>query len=128
MTGSVDGTDLRAIAVDFDGVINSYTSGWQGSPTNLPDKPVEGAIAWLCEAVKHYTVFIHSCRCETPQGRLAMRFWLEEHGMPVSEVRKLQFTHGKPNAGIYLDDRGWRFEGIFPTMEEISSFRPWNRR
>ena len=34
------------LAIDFDGVLHSYSSGWKGS-RNIPDPPVDGAIEWL---------------------------------------------------------------------------------
>ena len=39
------------LCVDFDGVIHSYTSGWEGIDM-IPDPPVEGAIKWLWRATR----------------------------------------------------------------------------
>ena len=35
------------VAVDFDGVIHSYTTLWFTASV-IPDPPVPGAIEWLC--------------------------------------------------------------------------------
>ena len=32
----------KTVVFDFDGVIHSYKSGWQGSATIIPDPPVPG--------------------------------------------------------------------------------------
>lgn len=111
----------RPICVDFDGVLHQYMTPWEG-PEIIPDGPIEGAIPWLHEMVKHFTVHIFSVRSTWPEGILAMQEWLEEHGAPVEQ---LSFPTEKPYAGIYLDDRGWRFEGEYPSVDEINSFTPW---
>ena len=50
------------LAIDFDGVINSYKSGWKGL-NNLPDPPVPGTIGWMTEAIDAgHTVIIFSMR------------------------------------------------------------------
>lgn len=54
-----------------------------------------------------------------------MRLWMTHHGLAVEVERQLEITNLKPKAGIYLDDRGWKFEGDFPTKEEIEAFKPW---
>ena len=36
----------NTIAIDFDGVIHSFKSGWQGH-RKISDPPVDGAIEWL---------------------------------------------------------------------------------
>ena len=64
-----------AECLDFDGVLHSYTSGWKGADV-IPDPPVEGAIAFLREAVKHFQVEIFSSRSHQPGGGYAMRDWL----------------------------------------------------
>jgi hypothetical protein len=35
---------------------------------------------------------------------------------------------GKPAAHVYLDDRGWCFEGVFPGLDALDHFEPWHRR
>lgn len=113
--------DPYRIAVDFDGVVNSYVSGWTG-PTDLPDPPVSGAIEWLEEMAKSFEVVIFTTRGQYPEAIMAIRNWLAEHGYcgPLLAV-----THKKPAALVYLDDRAIRFEGVFPTKEEIHRARPW---
>lgn len=124
------------IAVDWDGVIHSYVSGWQGH-TNLPDDPVEGAIAWLAE--RHMAkdeVIVYSCRfTNTPNGnpyavRDACIQYLIKHGLPTQIAHSLEWwiDEGKPMADIYLDDRGVRFRGKFPTGAELQELKdPWNK-
>ena len=46
---------LPILALDFDGVLHSYTSGWQGADV-ISDPPVPGAIEFLMEAVEHFEV------------------------------------------------------------------------
>ena len=66
------------LSLDFDGVIHSYTSGWQGA-RNIPDPPVDGAIKFLTEATEHFTVAIFSSRSRYWGGRRAMKRYLFEH-------------------------------------------------
>ena len=66
------------ISVDFDGVLHSYASGWKGA-RNITDDPVPGAIDWLCEIQRDYTVAISSARSWQWGGRWAMRRWLKRH-------------------------------------------------
>lgn len=63
------------LCLDFDGVIHSYTSGWQGA-RNIPDPPVPGALQFIVEAQKHFTVAIFSSRSHQFLGRRAMKRWL----------------------------------------------------
>lgn len=125
------------VACDFDGVIHSYTSPWVAEDV-IPDPPVEGAIDWLNQ-IHHdgFDLVIFTTRGSSPQGRVAVRDWLVLHGCTAAaaeagprEVRPLRVSAEKPPALIYLDDRGWRFEGpgTFPTVDEIHAARPWNKR
>lgn len=88
----------------------------------MPDPPVPGAIEWLEEMAKTFEVLIFTTRGQYPEARMAIRDWLAEHGYrgPLLTV-----THEKPAALVYLDDRAIRFEGVFPTKEEIHRARPW---
>lgn len=116
------------VAVDFDGVIHSYSSPWV-SPEVIPDPPVEGAIEWLNGIIDHFDMVIFTTRGRTAEGRGAVRRWLEENGAKGAILASL-VTSDKQPALIYLDDRAYRFEGpgTFPTKEQIHAARPWNKR
>ena len=116
----------KLIAIDFDGVLYSFTSGWTGR-YNLPDPPTDGAIEWLLSLVGRLDleVVIFSCRNDTWRGRRAIKGWLIKHGYPQSFLCLLSFPKKKP-AGLLIDDRCICFNGVFPTVQEITSFVPWH--
>ena len=66
------------LLLDFDGVLNSYLSGWQGA-RNIPDPPVEGALDFIVEAVYYFQVCIYSARSSQFGGKWAMKQWLKKH-------------------------------------------------
>jgi len=117
----------KTIVVDFDGVLHSYTSGWKGA-TVIADPPVEGAIAWLGAAVERFHVAILSARSREKGGIEAMREWLQREGLDVGVLSKLSFPRSKIPAHVYIDDRGWRFDGAFPSLDEVDAFEPWYKR
>lgn len=113
------------IAVDFDGVLHSYTSPWVQAEV-IPDPPVPGAIDWLREISEDLRVVIHTTRGKTPSGRAAVQDWLVAHGWEGGAA--VEVTAEKPPALVYLDDRAVRFNGKnFPTAEEVHRALPWNK-
>ncbi len=117
----------KVIAVDFDGVINSFASGWTTS-TYLPDPPTDGAIAWLSALVNSpYKIVIFSSRNEDWDAIEAMRGWLLKHGMHPFNINKLQFPTKKPACHLLIDDRCFCFKGKFPTLRDIDDFHPWHK-
>jgi hypothetical protein len=127
------------ICVDFDGVIHSYTSGWQGVDV-IPDPPVSGAIEWLVENLPEPEAYggmpschsgpiavIYSSRSKSWRGRRAMKKWLIKNGLDAWYIadRLLKFPVKKPAAYLTIDDRAITFDGTFPTEEEMMSFKPW---
>lgn len=66
------------LCLDFDGVVHSYSSGWRGA-RNIPDPPVDGALAFMCAALVEWDVVIHSSRARYFGGIWAMRRWLKHH-------------------------------------------------
>jgi hypothetical protein len=90
------------ICLDFDGVIHSYTSGWQGA-TSIPDPPVPGAKEFIEEALEHFTICVFSSRSAQYGGRSAMEKWMKEHGFPEG----VEFPATKPPAFLTIDDRGF---------------------
>lgn len=122
------------LCLDFDGVVHSYTSGWKGAD-NVPDPPVDGAITFMLGALREFDVVIFSSRSNQPGGIAAMRDWLYRHagtawyespdGLGIESVR---FVTEKPPALVTIDDRVILFEGLWPSLQTIKEFRPWNKR
>lgn len=111
----------KAIALDFDGVLHSYTSGWTGEiPT---DSPVSGSVDFVNNLISlGYKLYIFSCRAKYKLGVSGIKDWLNKYGFPES---KITVTNEKPEADIYIDDRGFRFEGNF---EEALKFVKENKK
>jgi len=68
------------LCLDFDGVLHSYKSGWQGART-ISDNPVEGAIEFLVELIRDNTfqIYVYSSRSKFIGGRRAMKSWIKKH-------------------------------------------------
>ena len=125
---------LPGLCLDFDGVIHWYRKGWSGADV-ITDEPTPGAIEALREYVKHFTVHIYSGRSSTKEGRDAMMIaitrwhkgYCDKHGIvEPSIVFLLRFPQTKPGAMVYMDDRGFRFEGKFPSPDELKAlFKTW---
>jgi hypothetical protein len=124
------------VLVDFDGVIHSYKSGWQGV-ASIPDRPVPGAIEWLVDHLvipghnePEFVVQIYSSRSKEQIGLDAMKKWLIKHGVNPAYIDEgiLEFPTEKPAAFLTIDDRCICFEGKFPRDEDILNFKPWNKR
>ena len=128
---------LRRIAIDFDGVIHSYTTKWEAANI-IPDSPVEGALQWLADNILNYELVIFSTRNHQEGAIDAMRDWLYKHyredgwisfaAMEIVSRLKFHTGEGKPICELFVDDRGFCFEGTFPTDEYMKNFKPWNKR
>jgi hypothetical protein len=136
-----DKTFRPTLLCDFDGVINSYSSGWQGI-ANLPDPPVPGAAAFLINASKYFDVAVYSSRSRDPAAIEAMREYIrvaiyqefseelkEEtaSGLSYELIEQFDFPTEKPAAFLTLDDRCLTFTGTFPDPKALREFRPWNK-
>ena len=109
---------IRTVCLDFDGVVHSYQSGWQGE-TVISDPPIHGVDKAIHQLRKEYRVVIHSARCRTEDGRVAIKKWLDKNRIEVDEV-----CDNKPPAFVYVDDRGIQFTGDWPaTIAMIKAFR-----
>lgn len=121
------------LCLDFDGVIHSYASGWKGTDV-IVDPPVPGAMQFIARAVEEFTVAIHSSRSASGRATRIMREWIgkqlrevfgEERGYAILE--QLKFPYEKPPALVTIDDRAITFKGVWPDMETLRSFKPWNK-
>lgn len=109
---------VETICLDFDGVLHSYVSGWQGE-TVIADPPIHGTDRAVERLRKRYRVVVHSARCQSREGREAVERWLAQHGIEVDEV-----CEHKPLAKMYVDDRGLRFDGDWEAvMVAVDAFR-----
>lgn len=119
------------VCLDFDGVLHSYASGWRGADV-IPDAIVPGAIQFLDVAVSEFTISIYSSRSGQPNGIYAMQTWLRLNLYRAMEQQRadeimeaIQWPTEKPPALVTIDDRAITFTGVFPSLSQIRSFRPW---
>lgn len=114
----------KTVVFDFDGVIHSYTSGWQGE-TVIPDPPVP----WIRETIRDlredgYKVVVVSTRAKNIDGCDAIYGYLNKHEIEVDDV-----TWTKPPAICYIDDRAICFDGQASTLvEKVKNFKTWQER
>lgn len=115
----------KTVVFDFDGVIHSYKSGWQGA-VFIPDEPVPG----IEKALKDihdagYEIVIVSTRCAYVCGMEAVNDWLNKHGL-LKYIDRI--CKEKPPAIVYIDDRAICFDGKPDgLLEKINTFKPWNK-
>lgn len=125
------------LCLDFDGVVHSYVSGWKGA-TTIPDPPVDGALAFIAEALKHFRVAIYSTRSNQDGGIQAMVMWLGYwsvdpiHGMDGdfdhAVWSEIEWPTEKPPALVTIDDRAITFTGEWPAIADLLAFKPWNKK
>lgn len=121
------------LCLDFDGVIHSYTSGWQGADV-VNDPPVPGAIEFIFDALKEFEVHIFSSRSDQEGGIDAMMNWILYHMTrsdrvnPTARFLELKWPKHKPPAMVTIDDRAITFTGEWPKIRELLDFKPWNKK
>lgn len=127
------------LCLDFDGVIHSYSSGWQGAGV-CADPPVAGTLEFLHEATKHFSVMIYSSRSKSLAGRRAMKRYMRDHfNVPLTFSpdhrfdflpEELSYPWFKPSAFITIDDRALTFSGEWADYAPatLKAFKPWNKR
>lgn len=111
----------QTVVFDFDGVIHSYKSGWQGA-RHIPDPPVDG-IKEEIDSIRAagYEVVVVSTRCAEVGGAMAIKSWLDMWDINVDRVCK-----EKPPAIVYIDDRAICFDGRADMLlSKIRGFKPW---
>jgi|SRR5579859_191457 len=123
------------LCLDFDGVIHSYTSRWQGADV-IPDPPVDGAMRFIWDATDKFRVAIFSSRTMQKGGLAAMKEWLRHHFTEHwaadrttcdDKLAEIEWPTEKPPALVTLDDRAVTFTGTWPPLESLLAFKPWNK-
>jgi hypothetical protein len=111
------------VALDFDGVINSYKSGWKGETET--DDPVMGAAEGILKLLETgLDIVIYSTRAGSPEGEQTIRDYLRK--LIGEKADTIKITDGKPIAAVYVDDRAVTFSGNWEEMpEKIEKFKSW---
>lgn len=125
------------VVVNFDGAVHQFADGTFHTPTQIDGDLVPGvldAIRGWDEA--GWLVAIHSAgRSPSAEGREAMKNWLvaQAAGCGVLEptagglkatpyadaLRRVEWPEVSPPCRVRLDPRAIRFEGEFPTADDL---------
>lgn len=128
----------KRILIDFDGTLNSYKTGFlPHQPGMLPDPPNPGAITFLRQLVTNpkYEPVIFTARALEASDMMpgggsyvdsqvvvrAIRDWLIEHGLSAVAAQSIRITAAKLPNSLIIDDRGFRFEGKWPSTVEMDA-------
>ena len=115
-------TSEKTIALDFDGVIHNDIKGFHDG--TIYGTPIEGTKDALIELSKSYKLVIYSCKSNPNRplinnktGTELIWEWFEQWDMKqyISDV-----VINKPNALLYIDDRGLKFESWNQIMRQIN--------
>ena len=115
------------IALDFDGVVHTHVSKWTDAH-EIIDGPVAGAFEFIRTTLDGgFGITIHTARARTVTTVPHVYAWLRKHGLEEKYVWQIDITALKPAAHVYIDDAAWRFEGRWPSLDEIRALRAWNK-
>lgn len=122
----------KKILVDFDGVIHDYHKPFRGECVidhgPIIDKNGLSSIQFLKDLIDYgFYVQIFSSRCSNLLFESAADDWFEEQGLKQSYYLQFEYSNQKNDHDYIIDDRA-NFEGVFPTMEFLENFKPWNKR
>lgn len=145
------------LSLDFDGVIHSYTSGWKGArniPDEPVDGALEFIVRALDvfdvqifssrshqwggrRAMKRWLterLLTLAATPETTPDWLMVHIhafadpWPDEIDFHIKKlVGCIGFPLFKPPATIGIDDRVVTFSGVFPEIDVLRTFKPWNK-
>lgn len=94
----------KTVAVDFDGVLHSYTSPFSEIPADPPAPHALELIETLLAA--DYKVVIFTTRGKTVEMQAQVTAWLAKYDFPAG----LEVTAEKPMAIAFIDDRAINYE------------------
>ena len=112
------------ISLDFDGVLHYLQPSTFVCNEQIDGEPIPGAREWCWDVWNSgkADLIVSSGRCCSEAGIDAIHEWLAEWGFPPMPVSPV-----KPVAHVYIDDRAYRFDGDWNTVniEEFIKFRAW---
>jgi len=140
---------MPRIALDFDGVLYSYSTGYnQGKLVDEPVADAQDFCLWLHKS--GFDIVVFSCRfvgeetsiTSPTKQRTQVRAWFSNHKFPTFMYadnreqpggrKRVELVGTKPYADLYIDDRGYRFENDFTAVKKLlqlpGNYAPWNRK
>lgn len=120
------------LCLDFDGVIHAYTSGWKGADV-ITDDAVPGALEFIDRARHVFRIAIYSSRSHQNGGIAAMQNWMRQKLAAYAPDRAdeifnaVEWSTSKPAAFLTIDDRALTFTGVWPEIQSLLAFKPWNK-
>jgi len=112
----------NVIAIDFDGVIHKNSKGYYNG--KVYDDPIEGAIAAIKQISKYSTIVLYTFKghpqrpsVDNEDGITQTWNWLKKHNID-SYIQDIVW--GKPNAKVYIDDKGYKFENWKDTLNYLN--------
>ena len=112
----------NTLAIDFDGVVHKNSKGYHDG--TVYDDPVEGAIEAILKLSEKFRLILYTFKghplrpiVDGKDGIQATWEWLEKHNIRhcIQDI-----VWGKPNAKIYIDDKGYKFENWDKTLKDIN--------
>lgn len=102
------------LAIDFDGVIHDPYNVKKGYKMG---QPVEGAAETIRQLHREgHTIVIFPVWADTEKKRQAIVNWLGYFQIPFDDV-----TSTKPDADVYIDNRGYHFDNWLDTVNYLSN-------
>ncbi len=113
-------SQLKNIAVDFDGVVHTFDKGWYDG--TCYGKPIQGAIEAIKTLSEKYKIIIFSAKVRPDRplvngktGYELVEEWLIKHEL-IQYVD--QITYEKPRAQFYIDDKAIEFKNNWTEILE----------
>lgn len=113
------------LAFDFDGVINSYISGFSKVEDKIIDPPVEEIIPFLQYCFENFEeVVIYSSRCGKETGSKLINEYLSINGFSgtIRCVEKIDDSY------LLIDDRIIDYTIVENIEEFVDNFIPWTKK
>jgi len=111
----------KTIAIDFDGVIHNDHLGFHDGTIYGP--PIDGVGDALQQISSQYTIILYTCKANPDRplvndktGIELIWKWLDKYNLSpyITDI-----MWGKPNAIMYIDDKGFRFNNWQDTLTFI---------
>ena len=114
-------SDIKNIAIDFDGVIHTNDRGWYDG--TCYGEPIEGSVDAIKKLSNKFRVIIFTAKSKSDRplindktGTELVWEWLEKYNLDKYIYKVIS---EKPRAQLYIDDKGYRFENWKDTLNYV---------